>query len=127
VIKLEIRVKRNTGIMGGTSKVALEVDGKEVKRLKSNEEYVVSSDKDSVAVKVKQWCFGSNELEVRDNAAIEVKINPVCIVLLFASLVLIMISGATDALKLPLSALGVIGLIVGFFYSTKFWFKLELY
>jgi hypothetical protein len=119
VIKLEIRVKRNTGILGGASKVVLEVDGKEVKRLKSNEEYVVASDKNSATVKVKQWCFGSNELAVNDNTSIEIKINPVCLVLLFASLVLIMISGATDALKLPLSALGVIGLVIGFFYSTK--------
>lgn len=125
---MKVKVKRSTGIMGGTSKIVLIVNEKDEARLKTNEEYVVSTEKSSVKLKARQWFFGSNDLEVKDNGAVEIKTNPTCIVLLFVSLILVIISGATEvsALKLLFSAIGILGLLATVFYSIKSWFKLEV-
>jgi uncharacterized membrane protein len=125
---MEVKVKRSTGIMGGTSKIVLIVNEKDEAKLKTNEEYVVSTEISSVKLKARQWFFGSNDLEVKDNSAVEIKTNPTCIVLLFVSLILVIISGATEvsALKMLFSVVGVLGLLATVFYSIKSWFKLEV-
>jgi hypothetical protein len=125
---VEIKVKRNTGMMGGATKVSLIVDGKEEKKLKNNEEYIIATDKGSTTLKAKQWFFGSKEIEVKGNESVEIKVNSIGIFLYLISMVLIFSSVAIDVreIKLVLALVGIISIIITFIYTIKSWFILNI-
>ncbi|WP_379594571.1 hypothetical protein [Oceanobacillus locisalsi] len=65
---MSIKMKRNTGMMGGTMKVSLSVDGQNVHKLSNNESYRIDSNKNTTKIKATQWF-----LEVRKR---KLKIHP---------------------------------------------------
>lgn len=123
-----IKVKRNTGMMGGATKVSLIVDGKEEKKLRNNEEYIITNNKESTTLKAKQWYFGSKELEIEGNESVEIKVNSIGIFLYLISMVLIFSSVVIDVqeIKFVLALVGIISLIITFVYTIKSWFILNI-
>lgn len=124
---MAIKVKRNTGIMGGASKVVLMVDEKVEKKLKNNEEHVITTAKDSITLKAKQWFFGSNGLKVNENDNVEIKINPMCMTLFVLSIALVFIAGISESreIKLIFGVGGLASIAVTLVYSVKSWFILK--
>ena len=47
---MEVHIKRNTGTMGGASNIALIVDGTTEKKMKYNEEYVLTTNQGRVTL-----------------------------------------------------------------------------
>lgn len=47
---MEVHIKRNTGTMGGASNIALIVDGTTEKKMKNNEEYVLTTNQGRVTL-----------------------------------------------------------------------------
>lgn len=121
---MKVIVKRNTGMLGGIAGVALFVDDRKVKSLKNNEEYTISTDKDNVTVKAKQWFFGSKAVQLNHDESVEIKVNPVCLFLYFAAIILVFIGGINPAreVKLIFSLIGVAFLIFVLIFSMKSWF-----
>ncbi|MBO1001728.1 hypothetical protein [Pseudogracilibacillus auburnensis] len=124
---MEVKVKRRTGFMGAASKVVLLVDEKEETKLKNNEEYNVTSNKNSITLKAKQMFFGSNALEAKNGDNVELKINPICLLLYVVSFVLLFIAVFNDGreIKLLFSAGALILLIITSIFSVKSWFVLK--
>jgi hypothetical protein len=120
---MSIRVKRATGMMGGTTKVALEVDNQLVKKLKNNEEYTITSDAEQVTMKAKQLIFGSEERQVERGSTVNIKINNNAVLLYIVSL-LAMLFGTM--ITPVITIIGLIGAVVTVIYSTRKWFKLEV-
>ena len=120
---VSIRVKRATGMMGGATKVALEVEKEVVKHLKNNEEYTISSDAEQVTMKAKQLFFGSKETQVERGHTVQIKINHTAVLLYVVSLVAMLFGTIINPI---ITFLGIAGGVVTVFYSTKQWFKLEV-
>lgn len=120
---VSIRVKRATGMMGGATKVALEVEKKVVKHLKNNEEYTISSDAEQVTMKAKQLFFGSKETQVERGNTVQIKINHTAVLLYAVSLVAMLFGTIINPI---ITFFGIAGGVVTVFYSTKQWFKLEV-
>lgn len=120
---MSIHVKRDTGMMGGATKVALEVDNKVVKKLGNNEEYTISSDGKQVTMKAKQWFLGSKESKVDRGNTVSIKINNLAVTLYFIFL-LVMLLGAS--IHPIVSFIGMAGFVITIIYSLNNWFKLEV-
>ena len=120
---MSIRVKRATGMMGGTAKVALEVDNHLVKNLKNNEEYTITSDAEQVTMKAKQWFFGSEERQVERGNTVKIKINNNAMLLYIVSLLALLFGTMITPI---ITLIGLIGAVVTVIYSTRRWFLLEV-
>ncbi|MBB5168977.1 hypothetical protein [Rummeliibacillus stabekisii] len=121
---MSIKIKRDTGVMGGATPVALKVNSQLVKKLKNNEEYSISSDEGKVKVKANQWFFGSEEKQIESGSRVNIKINNTALLLYVISLIIVFAGGFTSII--PLSLIGLIGIVITVIYSTKRWFKLEI-
>ncbi|PAD34273.1 hypothetical protein [Terribacillus saccharophilus] len=117
---MAIHVKRNTGMMGGLAKVAVIVNGQYAAKLGNNEDTTFKSS-ESVKLKAKQWFFGSKEMEVVDDANLEVRINTVAVLLLLAAIVCLILGVILSPI---ITALAVILFFVCIIYSSKNWFQL---
>ncbi|MFB1097460.1 hypothetical protein [Terribacillus sp. JSM ZJ617] len=118
---MAIHVKRNTGMMGGLARVALYVDGQHTAKLGNDEDTTISLDDEAVKLKAKQWFFGSKELEVVDEANVEVRINMTAMLLLLAAIVCLFLG----VMIAPIfTAVAGILFLVCIIYSTKNWFQL---
>lgn len=122
--EMSIKIKRDTGVMGGATPVALKVNSQLVKKLKNNEEYSISSDEGKVKVKANQWFFGSEEKQIESGSRVNIKINNTALLLYVISLIIVFAGGFTSII--PLSLIGLIGIVITVIYSTKRWFKLEI-
>ncbi|PGZ97129.1 hypothetical protein COE51_15215 [Bacillus pseudomycoides] len=120
---MSIKVRRATGMMGGATKVALEVDHQVVTKLKNNEEYTIPCEGEKVTIKAKQMFFGSEEKQVERGDIVEIKINNNALLLLVVS-VMAMLFG--DMISPTIILMGLIGAVVTIVYSTKKWFDLEV-
>ncbi|MFP7170718.1 hypothetical protein [Terribacillus sp. 7520-G] len=118
---MSIHVKRNTGMMGGLSKVDLIVDGQRAAKLANSENTTVTPDEGSVKLQAKQWFFGSKELEVNDDAHVEVRINMTALFLLLVALVCLILGVMITPL---LTAAAGVLLLVCIIYGSKNWFQL---
>lgn len=125
---MQVRVKRNTGFMGAASKIVLKVDEKVETKLKNNEEYILTTEKESVKIKAKQMYFGSNELKVNDKEKVEIKMNPMCILLFVFSFILIFTSGIFEnrEMKLVFALVGLCSIAITMVYCMKSWFVLKV-
>lgn len=121
---MTIKVKRNTGIVGFATPITLKMNNEVIKKLKNNEEYIISPESEKVTVEANQWFFGSEEKQVVDNSMIAVKTNSTA--LLYYTLTLAAIIVARFAHLPILSVIGLIGIAITINYSTKNWFKLEI-
>lgn len=121
---MSIKVKRNTGMMGGASPVSLKVNSQVVKKLKNNEEYTISLDSEKTNIKANQWFFGSEEKQVEKGSTVNIKINSQALMLYLVSLIVVILGGFSNIILLSL--IGLIGMIITIIYSTKHWFKLEI-
>lgn len=119
---MSIKIKRDTGMMGGASKVALEVNQAVVKKLKNNEEYIISS-KDDVLIKAKQGFFGSEKKKVNPGDMVEIKINNAALLLFVVSLLAMFFGTQINPV---VTLLGLVGGLVTVIYSTRKWFILEV-
>ena len=122
-VKMSIIVKRATGMMGGATKVAVEVDHEVVTKLSNNEEYTIPCEGEKVTVKAKQMFFGSEEKQVERGDIVEIKINNSALFLFVASLMAILFGQMISPVVI---LMGLIGSLVTIVYSTKNWFKLEV-
>jgi hypothetical protein len=118
---MAIQVKRNTGMMGGVAKVAVIVDGQTAAKLGNDEDTTVSLGDETVKLKAKQWYCGSKEMEVVDDANLEVRINTVALLLLLAAIVCLILGVILSPI---ITALAVILFFVCIIYSSKNWFQL---
>ncbi|MEN2768982.1 hypothetical protein [Ornithinibacillus xuwenensis] len=120
---MSIKVRRNTGVMGGMMSVSLLIDSKKAAKLSENEEFIVDSTNIPTKIKAKQWYFGSPEMEVEDDSNVEITINPIAMLLLFLSMALIF----AGSLLLPvLTVLGIVSCFATIFYATKNWFVIKV-
>lgn len=124
---MEVKITRKTGFMGGTTSVSLLVDKQEEVKLHNNQEYIIESAKDHVTVRVKQWFFGSKELSVNKNEQYDIKVNPICLLLLYAGLIFVLSAGFMNQpdLKVILAGIGLGSLFATAFMSLKSWFILQ--
>lgn len=118
---MAIHVKRNTGMMGGLAKVAVLVDGQHAAKLSNDEVTTVSQGDEAVKLKAKQWFFGSKELEVDDDANVEVRINMAALLLLLVAIVCLFLGVVIAPI---ITAVAGILFLVCIIYSTKNWFQL---
>ncbi|MFP7476921.1 hypothetical protein [Terribacillus saccharophilus] len=118
---MAIQVKRNTGMMGGLAKVALLVDGQHAAKLGNDEAATVSLGEEAVKLKAKQWFFGSKELEVVNDASVEVRINMIAMLLLLAAILCLFLGVMIAPI---ITVVAVILFLVCIIYSTKNWFQL---
>lgn len=125
---MQVQVKRNTGFMGAASKIVLKVDEKVETKLKNNEEYIITTEKESVKIKAKQMYFGSNEIKVNDKEKVEIKMNPMCILLFVFSFILIFTSGIFEnrEMKLVFALVGLCSIAITMVYCMKSWFVLKV-
>ncbi len=121
---LNIKIKRDTGIMGGATPVSLKVNSQVVKKLKNNEEYSISSAEGKVKVKANQWFFGSEEKQVESGNRVNIKINNTALLLYVISLIIVFAGGFTSIIAFTF--IGLIGIVITVIFSTKRWFKLEI-
>lgn len=121
---MSIKVKRNTGMMGGAMKVSLSIDGQQTSKLSNNEEYTIDSSKDSVKIQAKQSFFGSPEKEIKNPSKVEIKINTMAVLLFIISLAFIFIGGIIN--HVIIIGIGLISVIVTMVYGIKNWFTLEI-
>lgn len=123
---MKASVKRNTGMMGGLAKVSLIINEKEMAKLGNEEEYTIISKQESVRIKTRQWFFGSKEVEVKDNEAIEIRINTFLSIVYLVAIILLILSGMsvdrTSKLIFSVPALAI--LLFTIFISTRSWFVL---
>ncbi|MEI3604941.1 hypothetical protein SPD48_04495 [Pseudogracilibacillus sp. SE30717A] len=121
---MKARVKRSTGMMGGLAKVSLFVDDKEATKLSNDEEFMIVSNKESVRVKAKQWFLGSKEVEVKENEAIEIRINSFLTLFYLVAFILLFLSGmsVTREPKLIFSVSALVVILIIIFISTRSWF-----
>lgn len=121
---MKARVKRSTGMMGGLAKVSLFVDDKEATKLSNDEEFMIVSNKESVRVKAKQWFLGSKEVEVKENEAIEIRINSFLTLFYLVAIILLFLSGmsVTREPKLIFSVSALVVILIVIFISTRSWF-----
>lgn len=127
VFLVEVNVKRNTGLMGGATKVAILVDGQETAKLKNNEEHVIVTDKAEINIRAKSGFMKSRLLQTTSSANIEIKVNPICLLLFIISIALIFTASMSDVreMKLIFSMIGLIGVIATFIMSVTSWFVLR--
>ncbi|WP_102707833.1 hypothetical protein [Terribacillus saccharophilus] len=118
---MAIHVKRNTGMMGGLAKVAVIVDGQHAAKLGNDEVMTVSQGDEAVKLKAKQWFFGSKELEVADDASVEVRINMAALLLLLAAIVCLILGVMIAPI---ITAVAAILFFICITYSSKNWFQL---
>lgn len=118
---MAIHVKRNTGMMGGLARVALYVDGQHTAKLGNDEDTTISLDDEAVKLKAKQWFFGSKELEVVDEANVEVRINMTALLLFIAAMVCLIIGVMIAPI---VAAVAVVLFFVCIIYGSKNWFQL---
>ncbi|WP_405101044.1 hypothetical protein [Oceanobacillus sp. FSL H7-0719] len=111
-----IQVKRNTGVMGGATKVSLSVGGEKVKKLSNNEEYRIDANQGPVKIKANQMYFGSAEIEVEDQSVVEIKINQTALLLFVLSMVFLLVGVMVSPLVI---GIGVVGTLVTMIYATK--------
>ena len=125
---MQVRVKRNTGIMGAGSKIVLKVDEQVEAKLKNNEEYIFTTDKESVKIKAKQMYLGSNEIKVNGKEKVEIKMNPMCLLLFVFSFILIFTSGIFEnrEMKLVFALVGLCSIAITMVYCMKSWFVLKV-
>ena len=125
---MQVRVKRNTGIMGAGSKIVLKVDEQVESKLKNNEEYIFTIDKESVKIKAKQMYLGSNEIKVNGKEKVEIKMNPMCLLLFVFSFILIFTSVIFEnrEMKLVFALVGLVSLAITMVYGIKSWFVLKV-
>ena len=111
---MQVRVKRNTGIMGAGSKIVLKVDEQVESKLKNNEEYIFTIDKESVKIKAKQMYLGSNEIKVNGKEKVEIKMNPMCLLLFVFSFILFFTSFIFEnrEMKLVFALVGLVSLAI---------------
>ncbi|WP_066192500.1 MULTISPECIES: hypothetical protein [Gracilibacillus] len=121
---MSIKVKRNTGMLGGAMKVSLSVDGQQTSKLSNNEECIIDSTKDSTKIQAKQSFFGSPEKEVKDPVRIEIKINTMAVLLFIISLAFIFIGGMIN--HVIVIGIGLVSVIATMIYGVKNWFALEI-
>lgn len=110
--------------MGGLAKVSLFVDDKEATKLSNDEEFMIVSNKESVRVKAKQWFLGSKEVEVKENEAIEIRINSFLTLFYLVAFILLFLSGmsVTREPKLIFSVSALVVILIIIFISTRSWF-----
>lgn len=127
VFLVEVNVKRNTGLMGGATKVAILVDGQETAKLKNNEEHVIVTDKAEINIRAKSGFMKSRLLQTTSSANIEIKVNLICLLLFIISIALIFTASMSDVreMKLIFSMIGLIGVIATFIMSVTSWFVLR--
>lgn len=125
---MQVRVKRNTGIMGAGSKIVLKVDEQVESKLKNNEEYIFTIDKESVKIKAKQMYLGSNEIKVNGKEKVEIKMNPMCLLLFVFSFILFFTSFIFEnrEMKLVFALVGLVSLAITMVYGIKSWFVLKV-
>ncbi len=124
---MEVKVKRQTGLMGGVAKVTLLVDGQETAKLKNNEEHVIHTEEPSIQLKAKSGLMGSRPIQTTSGGNVEIKVNPMCILLFIASIALIFMASMTDVqeMKLAFAIVGLVGVIATFVLSITSWFVLR--
>ncbi|PAF34143.1 hypothetical protein CHH69_17310 [Terribacillus saccharophilus] len=118
---MAIHVKRNTGMMGGLARIALYVDGQHTAKLGNDEGTTISLGDEAVKLKAKQWFFGSKELEVVDEANVEVRINITALLLFIAAMVCLIIGVMIAPI---VAAVAVVLFFVCIIYGSKNWFQL---
>lgn len=118
---LEVKVKRKTGFMGSAMRVSLLVDGELVKKLENSEEHLIQTDKNSIKLRAKQGFSGSQEFEVRQNATIEIKTNPIFFWIWLVGLVLLFLAtiNETRELKFIFATVAIVTMVFNLFYLTK--------
>lgn len=122
---MAIHVKRNTGMMGGLAKVALLVDGQHAAKLGNDEITAVSQGDEAIKLKAKQWFFCSKELEVDEDANVEVRINMAALLLLLVAIVCLILGVVIAPI---ITSVAAILFFICIIYSSKNWFQLiEVY
>nr|WP_318539736.1 hypothetical protein [Terribacillus saccharophilus] len=81
----------------------------------------VSQGDEAVKLKAKQWFFGSKELEVADDASVEVRINMVALLLLLVAIVCLILGVMIAPI---ITAVAAILFFICITYSSKNWFQL---
>lgn len=125
---MKVKITRNTGIMGGAAPVTLIVNKNKAATLKNNEAYVVDDvQQERITVKAKQWFFGSKEVAIDRPKQYDIKINPICIILLFVGIITVILTGLIESqeLKIILAGSGLGILVATLALSLKSWFILE--
>jgi hypothetical protein len=121
---MSIKVKRNTGIVGGMISVSLIVNNKKTTKMREKEEYIVDGTNMPTKIKAKQMYFGSKETEVEDHSTIEIITNPAAIVLSFASIGLTFVGSMLNIFGFVM--IGFVACITTLFYSIKNWFLIKV-
>lgn len=122
-----MKIIRNTGLLGfsmGINLVIERVETRDVVRLRNNESCVVDPEKEPVKLSAGMWPFGSKRIEVINSQKVEIKTNPVALIMYLISLFIIFIGASIDNTntKLTISVIGLALLIITFIYSVKRWF-----
>ncbi|WLV24278.1 hypothetical protein QR721_11620 [Aciduricibacillus chroicocephali] len=120
---MSIQIKRETGLMGAASAIALKVNSNLEKKLKNKETFKIDAGAEPVKIRVNQWFFGSVEKEVEDGSTVAIKTNGLAIFIFFASLFMSVIGKNISPI---LTLIGFIGMVFTIIYATKQWFILEV-
>lgn len=118
-----MQITRNTGFVGMGSKIKVKIDNRDI-ILQNNESQQLPVQNKTVTVRARQAYFGSQEIQVEDTKEIEIKSNPLAIVMFFVSIVPIVFASLIN--PLICSVLGLVLLAITAIYANKNWFKLEV-
>src|SRR5690606_8966866 len=87
----------------------------------NSEEHLIQTDKNSIKLRAKQGFSGSQEFEVRKNATIEIKTNPIFFWIWLVGLVLLFLAtiNETRELKFIFATVAIVTMVFNLFYLTK--------
>ncbi|WP_271004589.1 hypothetical protein [Listeria seeligeri] len=119
---MTIKITRNARAIGGILPTKIKIENEGNVELKDGESYFFMPKNEKTKIKVDQWFYGSQEVELDNNNEALIKVNATAVVLQysifpFLFVGLLMTSGVSTGIALVLC-------IVSFFYSRKKRFKI---
>ncbi|BAC12332.1 hypothetical protein ACFQ4N_14415 [Oceanobacillus iheyensis] len=121
---MAIKLKRNTGMMGGATRITVKADNEKLTSLKQNEEKHIDLPKDKTQITANQWFFGSKPTSVKDGDNVKVRMNNYALLLYILSMIALFTGLFTS--NLILLIIGILLIFITMIYAIKNWFVVNV-
>lgn len=121
---MSIKLKRNTGMMGGATQITVKADNEKLTSLKQNEETHVGLPENQAQITANQWIFGSKPTSVKDGDNVEVRMNNSSLVLYIFSMIALFTGLFTSYLIILI--IGLVLIIFTTIYAINNWFVVKV-
>lgn len=121
---MSIKLKRNTGMMGGATRIIVKADSKKLTSLKQNEETLVDLPEDQAKITANQWFLGSKPTSVKDGDNVVVRMNNSALLLYIISMVALFTGLFTS--NLIILIIGIVLIFITTIFAIKNWFVVNV-